>query len=147
MFVIQGDLLRLAPGTKADYERAPTLVVRVRSTDDGAPFHRSVTTTFTIDVLDRNETPTDIFPAVADCRPDVGVGLVRVASRSISPPWGSIRFRLALRTYAPPGVRVVSQTKSRKIPTRKILPLFFVSRHAPRLSFCWKGASRARTSG
>ena len=24
------------------------------------------------------------------------------------------------------GVRVVSQTKSRKIPTRKILPLFFV---------------------
>ena len=51
---------------------------------------------------------------------------VRVASRSISPPWRSIRFRLALRTYAPRGVRVVSQTKSRKIPTRKILPLFFV---------------------
>ena len=58
-------------------------------------------------------------------------GQVRVASRSISPPWGSIRFRLAPRTYdAPPwGVRVVSQTKSRKIPTRKILPLFFASRH------------------
>ena len=53
---------------------------------------------------------------------------VRVASRSISPPWGSIRFRLALRTYAPWGVRVVSQTKSRKIPTRNILPLFFASR-------------------
>ena len=45
------------------------------------------------------------------------------ARRSISPPWGSIRFRLALRTYAPWGVRVVSQTKSRKIPTRNILPL------------------------
>ena len=49
-----------------------------------------------------------------------------VPSRSISPPWGSIRFRLALRAYAPWGVRVVSQTKSRKIPTRNILPLFFV---------------------
>ena len=57
--------------------------------------------------------------------------LVRVPSRSIPPPWRSIRFRLTLRTYdAPPwGVRVVSQTKSRKIPTRKILPPFFASRH------------------
>ena len=43
-----------------------------------------------------------------------------VASRSIPPPWRSIRFRLALRTYAPWGVRVVSQTKSRKIPTPEI---------------------------
>ena len=51
---------------------------------------------------------------------------VRVTSRSISPPWGSTRFRLALRTYAPWGVRVVSQTKSRKIPTLNIFPLFFV---------------------
>ena len=49
---------------------------------------------------------------------------VRVPSRSISPPWGSIRFRLALRTYAPWGVRVVSQTKSRKMPTRKIYRSF-----------------------
>ena len=34
---------------------------------------------------------------------------VRVVRRSISPRWGSIQFRLALRTYdAPPlGVRVV----------------------------------------
>ena len=49
-------------------------------------------------------------------------GGVRVASRSVSPPWGSIRFRLALRTHAPcgPSVRVVSQTKSRKIPTRNM---------------------------
>ena len=46
------------------------------------------------------------------------------ASRSFSPPWRSIRFRLALRTYAPRGVRVVSQTKSRKIPTRNITALF-----------------------
>ena len=46
-------------------------------------------------------------------------GDVRVASRSISPPWGSIRFRLAPRTYAPWGciVRVVGQTKSRKSST------------------------------
>ena len=52
---------------------------------------------------------------------------VRVASRSIPPPWGSIQFRLALRTYAPWGciVRVVSRTESRKIPARAILPLFF----------------------
>ena len=40
--------------------------------------------------------------------------LVHAMSRSIPPPWGSIRFRLALRTYAPWGVRVVSQTKSLK---------------------------------
>ena len=40
--------------------------------------------------------------------------------------WGSIRFRLAPRTYAPRGciVRVASLTKSRQIPTRKMLPLF-----------------------
>ena len=58
------------------------------------------------------------------------VGWVRVAGRSISPRWRSIRFRLALRTYAPWGciVRVVSQTKSRKIPTRKVLPLCFMTR-------------------
>ena len=60
---------------------------------------------------------------------------VCVASRSILPPWRSIRFRLALRTYAPWGVRVVSQTKSRKIPTRNILPLFFASRSTP-ASWC-----------
>ena len=55
---------------------------------------------------------------------------VRVQSRSIPPPWRSIRFRLALRTYAPWGciVRVVSLTTSRKIPTRKNLPLFLLSR-------------------
>ena len=43
--------------------------------------------------------------------------------------WGPIRFRLALHTCAPcgPSVRVVSLTKSRKIPTRKTrLPLFLV---------------------
>jgi len=34
------------------------------------------------------------------------------------PPCWPIRFRLALRTYAPCIVRVVSQTKPRKIPTR-----------------------------
>ena len=57
---------------------------------------------------------------------------VRAASRSIPPPWWSIRFRLAPRTYdAPPWgciVRVVSQTKSRKIPTRRMLPPFFVTK-------------------
>ena len=39
----------------------------------------------------------------------------RAPSRSTPPPWGSIRLRLALRTYdAPPwGVRVVSQTACR----------------------------------
>ena len=53
-----------------------------------------------------------------------------VVSRSIPPPWGSIRFRLAHHTYAPWGciARVVSQTRSRKIPTLKPLPLYFVIR-------------------
>ena len=51
---------------------------------------------------------------------------VRVPSRSIPPRWRSIQFRLAARTYdaSPWGVRVVGQTKSRKAPTRKILPCF-----------------------
>ena len=45
----------------------------------------------------------------------VGGHEVRVMSRSISPRWRSIRFRLALRTYTPcgPSVRVVSLAKSR----------------------------------
>ena len=42
--------------------------------------------------------------------------VVRLPSRSTSPQWRSIRFRLAHHTYAPWGciVRVVSQTKSSK---------------------------------
>ena len=56
-------------------------------------------------------------------------GPVPATSRSLSPRWRSIRFRLALRTHdAPPRgciVRVVSQTKSRKIPTRKIITALF----------------------
>ena len=59
----------------------------------------------------------------ASCR-----ALLSVCAVQFHPHGGPIRFRLALRTYAPWGVRVVSQTKSRKIPTRKILPLFFASR-------------------
>ena len=43
---------------------------------------------------------------------------------------GSIRFRVALRTYAPRGVRVVPDrpTNPRKIPTRKTSRLCVVSR-------------------
>ena len=58
----------------------------------------------------------------------------RYASRAVQfhPQWGSIRFRLPPRTYdAPPWgciVRVVELAKSREIPTRKILPLFFMIR-------------------
>ena len=55
----------------------------------------------------RFETKFPLTPPFTDAR------FVRVPSRSILPPWGSIRFRLAPRTYAPWGVRVVSQTKSR----------------------------------
>ena len=55
---------------------------------------------------------------------------VRVASRSIPPQWGSIRFRLLACTYAQWGciVRVGELTKSRKMPTRNVLPLVFVGR-------------------
>ena len=58
---------------------------------------------------------------------------VRVLSGPISPQWGSIRFPFSPRTYAPWGVRVVPDrlTKSRKVPTRKTSPLFFVSRCTP----------------
>ena len=50
--------------------------------------------------------------------------MVHPVGRLISPRWGSIRFRLALRTYALWGVRVVSLTKSRKIPTEKYYRAF-----------------------
>ena len=50
------------------------------------------------------------------------------ARRSIAPRWGSIRCRLAPRTYAPWGciARVVSRTKSRKRPARgNVTALFY----------------------
>ena len=72
-------------------------------------------------------------------------GAVRGTSRSIPPRWRTIRFRPALRTHAPWGciVRVVSQTKSRKIPTRDVLPLFPVIRAAATTRCRWRGG-RAR---
>ena len=48
---------------------------------------------------------------------DIAFNNHEYVSRSIPPPWGSIRFRPGPRTHAPRGARVVSQTKSRKIPT------------------------------
>ena len=67
----------------------------------------------------------------------VGHAGVRLASRSIPPPWRrSVRFRLALHTYdAPPcgpSVRVVPdrQTKSWKIRARNVLPLVPATRYA-----------------
>ena len=55
---------------------------------------------------------------------------VRVPSLSTTPQWGSIRSRPPIRTYAPWGVRVDEQAKSRQMPTRNNLPLFLASR-------CW----------
>ena len=59
------------------------------------------------------------------------MGWVRVASRPIPPQWGSLRFRPPICTYAPrgPSVRVDELAQSRKMPARKALPLFSVSRH------------------
>jgi len=69
---------------------------------------------------------TEVNVTIADKPPS----LARVASRSLPPQRGSIRFRLAPRTYAPWGciVRVVSLTKPRQIPTRNMLPLLITSR-------------------
>ena len=49
---------------------------------------------------------------------------VRAVSRSIPPQWGSVRFRPLACTCAPSGctVRADELTKSRKIPTRGVLP-------------------------
>ena len=61
---------------------------------------------------------------------------VRAVSRTMPPRLGSIRFRSPLRAYdAPPwGVRVVPDrlTKSRKTPTRKILPRSFLASRSGR---------------
>ena len=79
-------------------------------------------------------------PFGADC----AAGGVRVASRSIPPQCGPVRFSLALRTYAPWGVHVVSLTKSRKIPARNILLLLFVGRGRIRLTRRTRRRSRRR---
>ena len=59
---------------------------------------------------------------------------LRVVRRSTLPQRESVRFRPLVCTYAAPprgpAVRADGLTKSRKIPTRKILPLFFVIRPA-----------------
>ena len=75
--------------------------------------------------------------------------MVRATGRTIPPPWGSYRFRLALRTDAPWGciVRVVGQTKSRKIPTRNILPLFFVRRRTASATATRPAGSRVADRG
>ena len=57
---------------------------------------------------------------------------VRAAGHSISPPWGSIRFGLALRTYDAPlwGAYVWrARRNQRKISTRKISPPLFVIKY------------------
>ena len=60
--------------------------------------------------------PFGLAIALHACGQASDEAVARVSSRPISPRWGSIRFRQALRTYAPcgPSVRVVSLTKSRK---------------------------------
>ena len=80
--------------------------------------------------------PFHMYRSSTDIRP-VYAYASRAVQFSILPPWGSIRFRLAPRTYdAPPcgpSVLVLSQAKSRKLPTRKILPRSFVIRYGSML--------------
>ena len=59
--------------------------------------------------------------------------MIAYAARAVQfhPHGGQSRFRLAPRTYAPcgPSVRVDGLTKSRKTPTRNVLPLLFLTRY------------------
>ena len=57
-----------------------------------------------------------------------GGAAVHFASRSLPSRWGAIRFRLALRAYTPWGLRRVSLTKSRTIPTHQTVPPFLALR-------------------
>ena len=108
------------------------------------------------DEIKKNTHPkyfTALFREQADGTHEV-VTTVRVPSRSIPPPWGSIRFRLAPRTYdAPPcgpSVRVASLTKSRKIPTRNVLPVFCVREQvqsAGQCQVCVRPQRRGRHPG
>ena len=81
------------------------------------------------DVVVALHYPTAVrFPA--GCPPGTGntatctgfTAQVRVTSHSIRPPWGSIRISPGSPHVRPITVRVRSQTESRKIPTRKVLP-------------------------
>lgn len=61
MFVIVGNVLKLAPDIAADYEYSKTLGVRIRSTDNGKPFARSVVEEFVVHVENSNEQAQVIF--------------------------------------------------------------------------------------
>ena len=77
----------------------------------------------------------DVHPRRERCRPRPRD--VSPVSRQTPPQWGSTRFRPLICTYAPcgPSVRVDEPAKSRKIPTRKVLRLFLVSRATRRIGF------------
>jgi len=143
-FVIAGSELVVKQPAKLDHETSPVVKLIVKTTDSGKPA-RSIIDTFDIRVLDANEPPTDIF---LDLMPFYETLRVRVASRSISPRWRSIRFRPLICTYdAPPcgpSVRADERAKSRKIPTRNALPLFFVIRWGRPCVLCcvwWTGTT------
>lgn len=60
MFKITGNMLSLRPEVSADHETNSLLLIRVKSTDNGVPFARSVTTELLLTVSDVNEEPTAV---------------------------------------------------------------------------------------
>ena len=130
------DRIELAEETKA----AGTQRFKSKDFEAAAAKYLKVTRVLRNDVESEDAQPWLIagWNNAAACQLKLG------ESRAVQfhPHGGTIQFRLALRTYdAPPwGVRLMSQTKSRKIPTRKILPLFFAraGRHTDALASCTK---------
>jgi len=104
----------------------------VNSISSGSPHVRPMGRTCgEPDEIKKNTHPknfTALFREQVMCLVNLAFAAVRVTSSSNSHRWGPIRFRLALRTYAPWGciVRVVPDrlTKSRQLPTRELLPRF-----------------------
>lgn len=58
-FVVDGGVLKLAPGQELDREQEPTVTLEITATDTTEPDH-SISTEVTVSVADRNDPPTDI---------------------------------------------------------------------------------------
>jgi len=58
-FIVEGGVLRLAPGQELDREQEPTVALEITATDASEPNH-TISTEVIVNVADRNDPPVDI---------------------------------------------------------------------------------------
>ena len=95
MVSADGQRLVVAAGADLDYESLypnPSLTVKVRSTDSGSP-PQSLTTTFTVNVLDVNEAPTAVSLVNGTVSMETGVGTLFGTLSTTDPDTYNAAFR------------------------------------------------------